>query len=154
MLVAWCGLHANKNVPHNGERFLERLKSYFTVRVALTRFVSVPLVELIVREKVPRADSFVPIESFVLPVVVTVDGENEAVAPDGRPATAKLTRPVKPLSGDTDTVYAAVAPLETVFDDGEMLIAKLAGATYVNADANVEVPPSGLLTVTLTAPAE
>jgi hypothetical protein len=58
---------------------------------------SEPLVPVIVSVNVPRAPLAVRTVS-VDDVPVAGFGENEAVAPDGSPLTAKVTEPVKPLT--------------------------------------------------------
>jgi hypothetical protein len=74
-----------------------------TSNVTLAECVSEPLVpvmasvELLV--KLP-----VVIVSIELPDVLIEAGENNGVAPAGKPVTAKLTAPVNPFSAPTFTV--------------------------------------------------
>jgi hypothetical protein len=96
--------------------------------VAFTLFVIVPLVPVIVSVNVPFTESLVEIVSLLDPEVVIFAGENDAVAPEGTPATAKLTVPVNPLNGETETLYEVLPPLETVREDGERLSVKFAAA--------------------------
>ncbi len=86
----------------------------FSVTVAV--WTSEPLVPVIVSVGLPVG---------VLLVVVTVSvedpdpltdvGENDAVAPLGRPLALRLTVPVNPFSAPTLTVYVVLPPALTVW---------------------------------------
>ena len=61
---------------------------------------------------------FVATLRVVDPEVFTELGLNEAVAPEGSPATVKPTVPVKPLSGATVAAYVVLPPGSTVREPG------------------------------------
>jgi hypothetical protein len=69
---------------------------------------------------------YVPGGVPVLVVTASVDdpepmtelGENEAVAPDGRPVTLSATLPTKPFIAETVVVYDALSPVTTFVELG------------------------------------
>ena len=63
-------------------------------------------------------DALVDTESVVEPEPDTEPGMKDALAPDGRPSTLKLTVPVNPLIGATVVVYVRPAPRTTLLDAG------------------------------------
>src|SRR5260370_19973434 len=73
-----------------------------TFSITSAEFASVPLVPVIVTvellAKLPGGDVTVSVE---LPGALIEGGENDAVAPAGNPAAAKLTVPVNPLCAAT-----------------------------------------------------
>jgi hypothetical protein len=73
-----------------------RILVYRTVRPIFTVLVMVPVefAPVTLSVNVPREAREVPMLSLVVPEVVTEVGENEAVAPEGRPLTLNLTLPV------------------------------------------------------------
>jgi hypothetical protein len=75
------------------------------VSVAVAERVSVPLVPVKVIVELPvGVPAAVVIVAVEVPDPVTEPGENEAVAPEGRPAAESATVPVKPFSAPTVTV--------------------------------------------------
>src|SRR5580693_7365364 len=83
-----------------------------TTSVTVAVCVSEPLVPVIVSVGLPIGVLLVVVTVSVEdPAPVTDVGENNAVAPAGRPlVTLKLTAPLKPLCAPTLTVYVAVPP--------------------------------------------
>jgi hypothetical protein len=52
--------------------------------------------------------------TVIVDVAVAGFGLNDAAAPAGNPAELRVTEPVKPAAGVTDTVYDVEAPCVTV----------------------------------------
>ena len=76
-----------------------------TIRVTDAEFVSEPAVPVIVTVELPvGVPDVVVTVSVELPDEEMEAGENEAVAPAGRPVAAKVTAPVNPESAPTVTV--------------------------------------------------
>jgi hypothetical protein len=76
-----------------------------TVNVTDAELEIVPEVPVIVTVELPVGVPDVVVTVIVeLPDVVMEAGENEAVAPAGRPVAAKVTVPVNPASAPTVTV--------------------------------------------------
>jgi len=76
-----------------------------TFSATLAEFASVPLVPVIVTvELLAELPGGVVTVSVELPGALIEGGENEAVAPVGNPAAAKLTDPVNPFCTATFTV--------------------------------------------------
>lgn len=83
----------------------------FTVRVAIALRLSVPLVPLIVRRKLPTGVAAeVTSVNVEDPAPVTEGGLKVIVVPAGAPATVKTTLLEKPLTAAVETVNAAVPP--------------------------------------------
>ena len=95
--------------------------------VAFAVLTRVPLVPWTVSVNVPRAEFLVASVSFEVPEVVSVIGENDAVAPVGTPLTANVTVPVNPFCGVTETLKETLPPFETVLDEGDIESAKVGG---------------------------
>jgi hypothetical protein len=71
--------------------------------------VRLPEVPVIVTVAAPTVAVFAAINVSVLDVVALA-GLNDAVTPAGKPLAARLTEPLKPLSGVTATVLLPLAP--------------------------------------------
>jgi hypothetical protein len=116
-----------------------------TARVALTEWVSEPLVPVSVKVKLPVAVlAMVVMVSVELPEVIDV-GEKEGDAPTGKPVAVKPTVPAKPFNGATVTVYVAVPPEMMEFVEGATLTVKSGAVTLrvtvvLCADCSVVVP--------------
>jgi len=80
-------------------------------------------------------DALVETASVVEPEPDTEPGVKDAVAPDGRPSTLKLTLPVNPLIGVTVAAYVVPAPGSTLLDAGAAESEKLATVTVRVAGA-------------------
>jgi len=74
-----------------------------TLRMTLAECVNVPLVPVMVSVELPVVLPATML-SVELPEVGIDAGENEYVAPAGKPLAVKLTFPVNPLSAPTVTV--------------------------------------------------
>ena len=114
---------------------------------------NVPLVVLVVVVTVIVVD----------PAVVTDDGLKLELAPVGNPLALKVTVPVKPLIGETVTVYVVLSPRLTVCEEGVAEIEKsgaVAWTTSVAVEVRVRVPlvpvivkgyvPAGVLALVVT----
>ena len=69
----------------------------------------------------------------------------DALAPDGRPSTSKLTLPVKPSIGPTVAVYVVPAPGRTLRDAGVAESEK--SATVIVRVARTLAVPASSVTV-------
>jgi hypothetical protein len=102
-----------------GETEIEKSDGVVTTSVTLFEWVSEPLVPVIVNVYVPVGVlATVETVSVVLPAPNTDVGLKLPLAPVGRPATLKLTLPLKPLLGVTVDVYVVPLPCTTLRDDG------------------------------------
>jgi hypothetical protein len=82
-----------------------------TLRFTFAVCVSEPLVPLMVRvELLAELPAGIVTVSVELPDVRIEVGENEAMAPDGRPLTEKSTTPVNEPRASTFTAYVALPP--------------------------------------------
>jgi hypothetical protein len=86
-----------------------------TANVTVAVCVNEPLVPVIVSVGLPAGVLLVVVTVSVDdPVPLTVDGENDAVAPLGTPLLLRLTDPLNPLMAPTFTVYVVLLPAFTV----------------------------------------
>lgn len=91
-----------------------------TVRVTVAEWTIVPLVPVIVIVEVPAGVVLAVITVIVeVPEPDTEAGTKLAVAPAGSPLALKVTVPVNPFTAPTVTVYVALLPCTTVWEDGE-----------------------------------
>src|SRR5262249_18021207 len=91
-----------------------------TTRLIFEKWLTLPLVAVTVRLKVPLATFLlVVIVSVVFPEPVTDDGLNCAWANFGRPLTANVTAPPNPPPAVIVTVYLGSAPAAIVCVAGE-----------------------------------
>jgi hypothetical protein len=84
-----------------------------TVRLIVVVFVKLPEDPVIVTVAEPVVAVLLVVSVKVLVLVVLV-GLNEAVTPLGKPEADKLTLPLKPFNGVTETVLVPFAPCITL----------------------------------------
>lgn len=116
-----------------------------------------PEVPVIVTMAVPVVAVLLAVNVNVLAFVglVVLVGLNDAITPAGKPEAAKLTLPVKPFCGATETVLVRLPPCTrlTLFGDADRL--KFGGVTAFTVSDNVVVcvkPPEVPVIVTVTVP--
>lgn len=81
------------------------MEKSFTTRVTVVEWVSDPLLPVMVSVKVPSAVPELVVTLMVLPDPPLIGfGLNEALAPEGRPLTLRVTLPVKAPTAVTVTV--------------------------------------------------
>lgn len=81
------------------------MEKSFTTRVTVVEWVSDPLLPVMVSVKVPSAVLELVVTLMVLPDPPLIGfGLNEALAPEGRPLTLRVTLPVKAPTAVTVTV--------------------------------------------------
>ena len=122
-----------------------------TFRLSGTAACRLPLEPVRVRlEEARLAEAAAVTISAAVPPAATDAGANAAVTPAGRPETASVTLPVKPLIAATCTVVFADVPATTATDDGAP---KVKPGTAVTVKPNGNVPIRLPLTpVKVTAP--
>lgn len=81
------------------------MEKSFTTRVTVVEWVSDPLLPVMVSVKVPSVVLELVVTLMVLPDPPLIGfGLNEALAPEGRPLTPRVTLPVKAPTAVTVTV--------------------------------------------------
>jgi len=117
MLTVYDPLSSRAMVALVGDTDIE--KSLLMVSVTPTVWLIAPFVPVIVSGYVPTdVDAVVDTWSVVAPDVRRFAGVNEAVAPEGRPATLNVTVPTKPEPGVSVTVKLPLLPRGTLCDVG------------------------------------
>jgi hypothetical protein len=116
-LKPFCGVTVMVLVPFAprktlrlpGDAEITKLPLMFTVRAIVVVLVKRPEVPVTVTLTAPTAALELDVNVKVL-VLEVLGGLNEAVTPAGKPEADKLTLPVKPFSGVTETVLEPLAP--------------------------------------------
>jgi hypothetical protein len=124
----------------------------FSVTFALCANSSVPVPVIARTELPPGVFADVVTVMVELPDPGIAAGENEAEAPEGRPAAESVTGSVKPYSGETLTVYVAVAPGSTENELGEADKVKSGPETFKVTDAEFVIEPAVPVIVTVELP--
>jgi len=90
-----------------------------TTSVTVAELVSVPAVPVIVTVELPSGVAELVVTVIVeVPDVVMEAGENDAVAPDGKPLTISVTGPANPPDAATFTVKVVLDESPTVAEPG------------------------------------
>jgi hypothetical protein len=110
-----------------------------TVRESVVELVKVPEVPVMVTLSVPVVAMLLAVSVKVLEFVglVALAGLNEAVTPAGSADAAKLTLPVKPFCGETETVLEPFVPCMIDKVVGEAEREKLGTAAAVTVSESV-----------------